>query len=67
MAIELLLLLVLAYLLLGPKQMTALARKSGKLLAQFNQAKADLKRKVEAEMMDLDGQDAARSSSKAAD
>lgn len=54
MAIELLFLLLLAYLFFGPKELPVLARKVGKLVAQINQAKAELQGRIEREVSDLD-------------
>jgi Sec-independent protein secretion pathway components len=66
MAIEILFLLLLAYLFLGPKELPGLARKAGKLMVQFNQAKADIKGKIEREMLDLEAENPPSSSANAA-
>jgi Sec-independent protein translocase protein TatA len=54
MAIELLFVLLLAYLLLGPKKSAGLAHRAGELFAQFNRVKADFKTKMEKELASLD-------------
>lgn len=54
MAIELLFVLMLAYLLLGPKKSAELAHKAGKLVSQFNQVKSDLRVRMEEELSSLD-------------
>ncbi len=54
MAIELLFVLLLAYLLLGPKKSVGLAHKAGGMLAQFNKVKADFKASMQKELASID-------------
>lgn len=54
MAIELLFVLLLAYLLLGPRKSASLAHKAGGLLAQFNKLKSELKTSVSNEIARID-------------
>lgn len=54
MAIELLFLLLLAYLLHGPRKSARLAQKAGELLAQVNKIKAEVKAKMAEEISTLD-------------
>jgi Sec-independent protein translocase protein TatA len=61
-AIELLFVLLLAYLLLGPRKSASLAHKAGGLLAQFNKIKTELKTSVSSELARIDSDSGTTSS-----
>lgn len=61
MTIEILFLLLLAYLLLGPQKSARLAHKAGGLLAQFNKVKADVKARMTEELASVETNSGSRS------
>jgi len=50
MTIEILFLLLLGYLILGPKKSAHLARRAGEFMSQFRDARTSFQRKIEEEL-----------------
>jgi sec-independent protein translocase protein TatB len=54
MGIEILFLLLLAYLIVGPKRLPGIARQAGGIMAEFNRKKRELQSQLEDEIQRLE-------------
>lgn len=54
MGIEILFLLLLVYLILGPKRLPGIARQAGGIMAEFNRKKRELQSQLEDEIQRLE-------------